>query len=66
VLLDLTGTGEIHLHMDNEDYDAARRTRRRYEENMRLLDDIGWEPERDGEEFEITMDREDLAGRCGA
>lgn len=28
---------------------------------MRLFDDIGWEPEQDDEEFEITMDREDLA-----
>ena len=61
VLLDLTGTGEIYLHMNKEDYEAARRTRRRYEENMRLLDDIGWEPESDAEEFEITMARDDLA-----
>jgi hypothetical protein len=59
--LDLSGTGDIRISVDGEDYDAARRLRRRYEDDMRLLDDLGWEPEQDRDEFEITMDHDDLA-----
>ncbi|MEX1142887.1 MAG: hypothetical protein WD993_06410 [Thermoleophilaceae bacterium] len=58
---DLSGTGDIRINLDNEDYEAARRHRRRYEEDMRLLDDLGWEPDQDRDEFEITMDHDDLA-----
>jgi hypothetical protein len=28
---------------------------------MRLLDDLGWEPEQEADEFELTMDGVDLA-----
>jgi hypothetical protein len=35
LLLDLSGTGDIRLNLDNADFDAARRLRRRYEEDMR-------------------------------
>jgi hypothetical protein len=59
--LDLSGTGDIRISVDGEDYDAARRLRRRYEDDMRLLDDLGWEPEQDRDEFEITMDHDDLS-----
>lgn len=61
VVLDLSGTGDIRVNLDSGDYEAAREHRRRYEEDMRLLDDLGWEPEQDESEFEITMDYEDLA-----
>ncbi len=60
LLVDLTGTGEIYTHIQNGDYEAAQSTRRRYEENMRLLDDLGWGPEGDDDEYEITMDAGDL------
>jgi hypothetical protein len=61
LVLDLNGTGDIRINLDGEDYDAAQRLRRRYEDDMRLLDDLGWEPEQDGDEFEVTMDRDELA-----
>lgn len=61
VMLDLSGTGDIQIELDNDDYDAARRHRRRFEDDMRLLDDIGWEPEADGEEFELSMAADQLA-----
>lgn len=60
ICTDLAGTGDIQLELDNGDYEAARRHRRRFEDDMRLLDDLGWEPEQDGEEFEITMPAQQL------
>jgi len=32
---------------------------------MRLLDDLGWEPEQNGDEFELTMSTPDLARAIG-
>jgi len=61
VLTDLTGVGDIDIALRNEDYDAARRYRRRFEDDMRLLDDLGWEPEQDRDEFELTMPPDGLA-----
>lgn len=62
LLLDLTGTGDIRVNVDAGEYEAARQLRRRYEEDMRLLDDLGWEPEpNDRDEFEVSMGHDDLA-----
>jgi hypothetical protein len=61
VLTELTGSGDVWAEMQSGDYDAARRTRDRLVGDMRLLDDLGWEPEPDRERFELTMDAPDLA-----
>jgi len=61
VLTELTGSGDVWAEMQAGDYDAARRTRDRLLDDMRLLDDIGWEPDPDRELFELTMDAPDLA-----
>ena len=61
LVLDLSGTGDIRVNLDGEDYDAAQRLRRRYEDDMRLLDDLGWEPDQDRDEFEVTMGHDELA-----
>lgn len=61
ILTALTGTGDIYLAVDEGDYDAARRHRSRFENTMRLLDDLGWDPETPGEEFELTMPADQLA-----
>jgi hypothetical protein len=45
LLTELTGSGDIWAELQSGDYDAAKRTRRRFEDEMRLLDDIGWEPD---------------------
>ena len=60
-ILALSGTGDIRIELDNGDFVSARRHRRRFEDMMRLLDDIGWEPDQDRDEFELTMDGVDLA-----
>lgn len=61
LVLDLSGTGDIRINLDGEDYDAAQRLRRRDEDDTRLLDDLGWEPEQDRDEFDVTMDQDELA-----
>jgi hypothetical protein len=58
---ELTGSGDIWTEVQAGKYEAARRTRRRLEDDMRLLDDLGWEPEQDREVFELTMPPADLA-----
>ncbi len=62
IMLDLTGVGDIFHALNSDDFAKARQYRRRFEEDMRLLDDLGWEPEREAEEFELTMPGPDLAG----
>jgi hypothetical protein len=61
LLLDLSGTGDIRVEIDKGDYQAAQRLRRRYEGDMRLLDDLGWEPDHERDEFDVTMEPDDLA-----
>ena len=60
-ILALSGTGDIRIELDNGDFDSARRHRRRFEDVMRLLDDIGWEPDATAEDFELTMPRDQLS-----
>jgi hypothetical protein len=59
-VLALSGTGDIRIELDNGNFDSARRHRRRFEDVMRLLDDIGWEPDATAEDFELTMPRDQL------
>jgi hypothetical protein len=61
ILTELTGSGDIWAELQAGGYEAARRTRDRLSDDMRLLDDLGWEPEPDRETFELTMDPPDLA-----
>ena len=61
VLTDLTGVGDIDIALRNDDYETARRDRRRCEDDMRLLDDLGWVPDQDRDEFELTMPPDGLA-----
>lgn len=63
IMVDLSGTGDICIELDRGDYDSARRHRRRFEDDMRLLDDLGWEPDPDPDrdEFELTVPPGQLA-----
>jgi hypothetical protein len=62
---DLSGVDDISRLLDGGDIDAALRHRRWFEDDMRLLDDLGWEPEPAGERFELTMPAVDLARLFG-
>jgi hypothetical protein len=61
VALDLNGLTDLWTEFDRGNFDRARDLRTRFELDMRLLDDIGWEPEQEADEFELTMDGVDLA-----
>jgi hypothetical protein len=61
VVLDLTDIGSVMVAIDDGDYALARKLRTRYETQLRLLDDIGWNPNDPGEEFELTMPDTELA-----
>jgi hypothetical protein len=65
IVLDLSGVGDIFHALNGADYEKAREYRRRFEDDMRLLDDLGWEPEQEADEFELTMPRVDLARALG-
>jgi hypothetical protein len=61
VVLDLNGLTDLWTEFDDGNFDRARELRDRFVLDMRLLDDLGWEPEVDSETFGLTMDGVDLA-----
>ena len=61
LMVDLSSLGDLYLFLHDRDYNKAREYRRRHEQNLRLLDDLGWEVEPDRDEFEITMEPGALA-----
>jgi hypothetical protein len=61
LLTELSGSGDVWTQLRTGKYEEARRTRRRLEDAMRLLDDLGWEPDQDRETFDLTMPQADLA-----
>ena len=63
VVLDLNGLTDLWTEFDDGNFGRARELRDRFVLDMRLLDDLGWEPEVEveGEAFELTMAGVDLA-----
>lgn len=61
IALDLSGLTDLWTEFGRGEFERARELRRRFERDMRLLDDLGWEPEQDRDEFELTMEAADLA-----
>jgi len=55
LMTDLTAIGDIFSHLHNDEPIHAKCLRRRFEAELRLLDDLGWEKEPDSECFELTM-----------
>ena len=55
VLTDLTGVGDIWIALDGADYEKAREYRRRFERDMRLLDDLGWDRDDARNEYVLSM-----------
>ena len=57
----LGGIGDIWIALEeNEDFATAERLGLEFGEDFRLLQDIGWKPSEDREEFELTMPPHDL------
>jgi hypothetical protein len=61
IALDLNGLTDLWTEFDRGNFDRARELRTRFALDMRLLDDIGWEPDQGRDEFELTMAGVDLA-----
>jgi hypothetical protein len=61
VLFELTTVGDIAKAVRSGNAAEARRLRVCFEEDMRLLDDLGWEEIDERERFELTMAPEQLA-----
>ena len=62
VTLDLNGLTDLWTEFNNGNYERAKELRQRFVFDLRLLDDLGWEPDQgDRSEFELTMDALDLA-----
>jgi hypothetical protein len=55
VLSDLSGVGDIGMYLTDDQPTDAKRLRTRYEQDMRLLDDLGWENDPSSERFDLTM-----------
>ena len=56
VVLDLNGLTDLWTEFDDGNFDRARELRDRFVLDMQLLDDLGWEPEQEADEFSLTMD----------
>jgi hypothetical protein len=60
LMTDLTAIGDIFGHLHNDEPIRAKRLRRRFEVELRLLDDLGWEKEPEPGCFELTMPAREL------
>jgi hypothetical protein len=61
VINHLSGLGDVHINMRNGDHATAQRLRREFEEDLRLLDDLGWAEDELAESYELTMPTDQLA-----
>jgi hypothetical protein len=57
-LTELTGVGDIYLALSNSDGALAQRLWRRYDAELRLLDQLGWSPVEPVERFAIDLPHE--------
>ena len=60
VLLDLIGVGNMPFLVRHGKMEQARGLRRRFEQDMQLLDQIGWEPEGEKEVYAVTLASDDV------
>ncbi len=56
VLAELSGIGDIYIATNADRWGTALALRRRYDDCMRLLDDLGWREDDPADEFAITME----------
>jgi hypothetical protein len=55
LMTDLSAIGDVFIDLHNDEPASAKRLYRRFEVELRLLDDLGWEQEPEAERFELTM-----------
>jgi hypothetical protein len=62
LLVDASGIASFTTLVRGGDLGLARRLRSRFEEDMRLLDQIGWEPKGRQEVYAITLPSDEIRG----
>jgi len=62
---DLSGIGDLMIELDAGRVLEAQLLRQRFEDELRLLDDLGWETVDDRQEFGLTMPVEQLTRMLG-
>jgi hypothetical protein len=60
LMTDLSAIGDVFIDLHNDEPASAKRLYRRFEVELRLLDDLGWEKEPEAERFELTMPAREL------
>lgn len=60
LLYDLSNVSEIHIALKRGEIEEARVLRQRLEEDLRLLDQIGWEKDSDQAAFGITLPSDEI------
>lgn len=55
LVISLSAIGDIHTSLQHDDTDSAMRLWRRFDAELRLLDDLGWDREQQARHFELTM-----------
>jgi hypothetical protein len=60
LMTDLSAIGDVFIDLHNDESASAKRLYRRFEVELRLLDDLGWEKEPEAERFELTMSAREL------
>lgn len=55
LIISLSPIGDIHMSLQEDDSDSAMRLWRRFDAELRLLDDLGWDREQQARRFELTM-----------
>ena len=55
VVADLATIDSVHRAIRDGEWEKARAVRCRYEQDMRLLDDIGWAQHQPGDRFDLTI-----------
>ncbi len=65
VLLDMVGIGDIPSLVRHGSIERAKQQRRRFEQDMRLLDQLGWEPEGRKDTYAITLPPDDIRSIFG-
>jgi hypothetical protein len=60
LLVDVGGVGDVTTLIRGGELALARRLRSRFEEDMRLLDQIGWEPKGEKAVYAITLASDEI------
>jgi arylsulfatase A-like enzyme len=56
----ISGIGDVDMKLSAGDFIAAERLGLEYSEDMRMLDDLGWDPDDERESFDLTLPPHDL------